>query len=79
MNKPTLAVIVPCFNEELCVKTTVETLLSLLDNLVNNGKIRKDSYLYLVDDGSKDRTWKIIETLHNNDKRVKAARPRRGQ
>ncbi len=74
MNKPTLAVIVPCFNEELCVKTTVETLLSLLDNLVNNGKIRKDSYLYLVDDGSKDRTWKIIETLHNNDKRVKAAR-----
>ena len=74
MNKPTLAVIVPCFNEELCVKTTVETLLLLLDNLVKNGKIRKDSYLYLVDDGSKDRTWEIIETLHNKDKRVKAAR-----
>ena len=74
MNKPTLAVIVPCFNEELCVKTTVETLLSLLDNLIKNGKIRKDSYLYLVDDGSKDRTWEIIESLHNKDKRVKAAR-----
>lgn len=74
MNKPTLAVIIPCFNEELCVKTTIETLLLLLDKLVNSGKIKNNSYLYLVDDGSQDRTWEIIEDFHNNDKRVKAAK-----
>lgn len=74
MNKPTLAVIIPCFNEELCVKQTVETLLLLLDKLVNSGKIKNDSYLYLVDDGSQDRTWEIIKDFHNNDKRVKAAK-----
>ena len=74
MNKPTLAVIIPCFNEELCVKTTIETLLLLLDKLVNSGKIKNNSYLYLVDDGSQDRTWKIIEDFHNKDNRVKAAK-----
>lgn len=74
MNKPTLAVIIPCFNEELCVKQTIETLLLLLDKLVNSGKIKNDSYLYLVDDGSQDRTWEIIKDFHNNDKRVKAAK-----
>lgn len=74
MNRPTLAVIIPCFNEELCVKQTVETLLLLLDKLVNSGKIKNDSYLYLVDDGSQDRTWEIIEDFHNKDNRVKAAK-----
>jgi glycosyltransferase, group 2 family protein len=74
MNKPTLAVIIPCFNEELCVKTTIETLLLLLDKLVNSGKIKNNSYLYLVDDGSQDRTWEIIENFHNKDNRVKAAK-----
>ena len=72
MDKPTLAVIIPCYNEELCIKSTVEILVSLLDNLSSKGKIRKNSYLYLVDDGSKDNTWKIIEELHNSDNRIKA-------
>lgn len=74
MNKPTLAVIIPCFNEELCVRKTIETLLLLLDKLVRSEKIKNDSYLYLVDDGSQDRTWEIIEVFHNKDKRVKAAK-----
>ena len=72
MDKPTLAVIIPCYNEELCIRATVETLLKYLDSLVLSNKIQKDSYLYLVDDGSKDSTWQIIEELHKRDKRVKA-------
>lgn len=71
-NKPKLAVIIPCYNEELCVKTTVTTLLNLLDELSQKGKISEDSYLYLVDDGSKDKTWSIIVSLNQIDKRVKA-------
>ena len=72
MNKPKLAVIIPCYNEELCVKTTGTTLLNLLDELSQKGKISEDSYLYLVDDGSKDKTWSIIVSLNQTDKRVKA-------
>lgn len=72
MDKPTLAIIVPCFNEELCVKSTIEKLLILLNSLVDKNKIKNDSYLYLVDDGSVDKTWNIIEDAHKNDKRVKA-------
>ena len=62
--KTKLAVIIPCYNEELVVKTTVETLLKVLDGIIDKGKISPDSYIYLIDDGSKDKTWGIIEELH---------------
>ena len=63
-NKTKLAIIIPCFNEELVVQSTVETLLKVLDRIIAKGKIAEDSYIYLVDDGSKDKTWEIIENLH---------------
>ena len=74
LNKKTrLAIIVPCFNEELVIKSTIETLIEVLDKLIFKDKISKDSYIYLVDDGSKDNTWSIIEELHSSyGKRVKA-------
>ena len=58
-----LAVIIPCYNEELVIKSTVETLIGVLSNLQTKGKISDDSFLYLIDDGSKDKTWEIIESL----------------
>ena len=61
--KSRLAIIIPCFNEELVVKSTVETLLQVIDTIIFKGKITPDSYIYLVDDGSKDTTWNIIENL----------------
>ncbi len=71
MEKPRLAIIVPCFNEELCVKSTVEQLLNVLNKLVSDGKIKPDSYIYLVDDGSVDKTWEIIQEFHNKNKLIK--------
>lgn len=74
-NKTKLAIIIPCFNEELVVKSTVETLLRVLDDIAGKGKISEESYIYLVDDGSKDKTWDIIEDLHNTyGSRVKGTR-----
>ena len=61
--KSRLAIIVPCFNEELVVKTTVERLLEVLNDIISKGKITDDSYIYLIHDGSKDRTWEIISSL----------------
>lgn len=64
MSNTKLALIIPCYNEELVIKSTVETLLQVLDKIISNGKINSNSYIYLVDDGSKDKTWSIIEELH---------------
>ena len=66
--------IVPCFNEELCVKSTVEQLLNVLNKLVNDRKIKSDSYIYLVDDGSVDRTWEIIQDYHDKNSLVKGVK-----
>ena len=74
MDKPTLAVIIPCYNEELCLKKTATRILEVLDVLIYKNKIKSDSYLYLIDDGSGDSTWKIIEEMHNADKRVKGTK-----
>ena len=67
-SKTELAIIIPCYNEELVVKSTVETLLKVIDGIVTKGKISENSYIYLIDDGSKDKTWDIIE-----DKRLSPA------
>ncbi len=73
--KSKLAIIIPCFNEELVIRSTVETLLGVLDRIIARGKISRDSYIYIIDDGSNDRTWSIIEELHNTyGRRVKGGK-----
>ena len=71
---PKLAIIIPCYNEELCVKTTAEKLLEVINTLVEKKKITPDSYLYFVDDGSKDKTWNIIEELHKSNTLIKGTK-----
>lgn len=66
MQIPKLAIIVPCYNEELCIKSTCERLLEIIDMLSQKNKITKDSYIYFVDDGSTDKSWECIETCHNS-------------
>ncbi len=71
-SKSKLALVIPCYNEELVIKSTVETLLQVFNDIISKGKIDSTSYIYLVDDGSKDKTWEIIEELHKtNPSRVK--------
>lgn len=64
---PSLAVVIPCYNEEEMLPKTLATMLSLRDSMITKGKINQDSKIYLVDDGSKDKTWKILaEEAANN-------------
>lgn len=56
-----LAIVVPCYNEEAVLPETVARLTALLERLVRAGKVRPESHLILVDDGSRDRTWALIE------------------
>lgn len=59
-----LAIVVPCYNEEEVLKIASEALRGVLDDLVNKGKIAADSFILFVNDGSKDRTWELIEEEH---------------
>ena len=63
MNKPTLVVIVPCYNDSEILKTTFDELSKILEDLKNKNKISEGSYLSFVDDGSTDETWNVIQTL----------------
>lgn len=59
-----LAIVVPCYNEEEVLKIASQALREVLDDLVGKGKIAADSFILFVNDGSKDRTWELIEEEH---------------
>ena len=60
-----LAIVVPCYNEEEVLETASATLRGVLDDLISKQKIASDSFILFVNDGSKDRTWELIEAQHN--------------
>lgn len=60
----TLFIVIPCYNEEPMLPITAEALMKKMDALISERKIASDSKVMFVDDGSKDKTWEIIEKLH---------------
>jgi glycosyltransferase involved in cell wall biosynthesis len=68
---PVLAVVVPCFDEEEVVRLTATRLAALVARLVAAAKIDADSFVYFVDDGSRDATWAAVEELHRADSSIK--------
>ena len=65
--KNKLYIVVPCYNEEQVLGETSKRLKIKCENLIQKGQISKDSKIVFVDDGSKDRTWKMISELHETD------------
>lgn len=59
-----LAIVVPCYNEEEVLHIAAEALRRVLDDLIAKKKIANDSFVLFVNDGSKDRTWELIEAEH---------------
>ncbi len=59
-----LAIVVPCYNEEEVLKTASQALRGVLKDLICKQKIAEDSFILFVNDGSKDRTWELIEEEH---------------
>ena len=64
----TLYVVVPCYKEEEVLPETAKRLKAKLTALIAQGKISPRSRILFVNDGSKDRTWPIIEELHAQDR-----------
>ena len=63
-----LYIVVPCYNEEEALPETSRRLREKMHTLINNGTISENSRVLLVNDGSKDRTWQLIKSLHEADK-----------
>jgi glycosyltransferase involved in cell wall biosynthesis len=61
--KPVLYIVTPCYNEQEALPKAAPRLLALLDQMAESGLIDGASRLTLVDDGSKDATWPVIEEL----------------
>jgi len=59
-----LAIVVPCYNEEEVLKIASKALRDVLDDLILKNKISDNSYVLFVNDGSKDKTWDLIEEEH---------------
>ena len=59
-----LAIVVPCYKEEEVLEICSEALRGVLADLIAKGKITEDSFVLFVNDGSKDRTWELIESEH---------------
>ncbi len=56
-----LSIVVPCYNEEDVLPEMTKRLSAFLDDLMHRQIISEVSRIYLVDDGSKDQTWSLIE------------------
>lgn len=68
---PVIAVVVPCFNEQAALPITAKRLLEVLDCMASSGLISEESYILCCNDGSRDLTWKVIQTLHAGNPKIK--------
>jgi len=66
-----LGIVIPCYNEEQVLSETIARLRALLAQLCESNKINADSAVYLVDDGSQDNTWKLIQASAAEDSRIR--------
>lgn len=71
---PTLAIVVPCYNEQETIAFAVSSLLGHLDRMVAAGLVAPTSFLFFVDDGSRDATWAQLAAARKGDQRVQGLR-----
>lgn len=58
---------IPCYNEEEVLRDSAEKLLNKYNQMIAAGKITYNSKIVFIDDGSKDKTWSIINELHEEN------------
>lgn len=60
--------VIPCYNEEAALLQTIERLKQKMADLLQENKIAEGSRVLFANDGSKDKTWEIIQEQHHKDK-----------
>lgn len=59
-----LYVVVPCYNEEEVLTETTKQLEKKMNDLIQKKMISDKSRVMYVNDGSKDKTWELIEKMN---------------
>ena len=62
-----LYMVIPCYNEQEVLPDSAEKLKSKISDLIARKKIGKNSKICFVNDGSRDRTWEMIQELCQKD------------
>lgn len=68
--EPILAIVVPCFKEEAVLSETTKQLTVVLEKLTSQNLVSGKSFILYVNDGSRDKTWSIIESYYKTNKFV---------
>lgn len=71
MRPASLLIVVPCYNEEAILDHSYTQLSYYYDSIVEQGLIAADSKICFVNDGSRDKTWEIINKICTQDSRIK--------
>ena len=66
---PVLWIVIPCYNEQEVLPITAPMFLEKIIDLEQEGLISSESRILFVNDGSKDKTWEIIQSLSKEDPR----------
>ncbi|MFT5294381.1 MAG: glycosyltransferase involved in cell wall biosynthesis [Colwellia sp.] len=71
-NKPVqLSIVIPCYNEEEVLPETVTQMTALVNEMIEEELVSENSAVWFVDDGSKDKTWQMIEEYSHSNSKVK--------
>ena len=67
MSKPILWIVIPCYNEEAVLPITAPLFLQKINDLAARGLVSDRSRVLFVNDGSKDKTWELIQGFAKQD------------
>ena len=67
MSKPILWIVIPCYNEEQVLPITAPMFLEKISGLAAQGLVSEKSRVLFVNDGSKDKTWELIQNFAAQD------------
>ena len=67
MSKPILWIVIPCYNEEQVLPITAPMFLEKIHSLTAQGLVSDKSRVLFVNDGSRDKTWELIQGFAAQD------------
>src|SRR4051812_43167195 len=62
MKRPKLSIVVPCYNEEACLE-----MLHARISAAAQASVAQDYEIVLINDGSRDASWKVMQRLAATD------------
>ncbi len=71
---PVVYLVIPCYNEEAVLPETNRRLTEKMRTMMQAGLADEKSRILYVDDGSRDKTWQLIEEFHQANPLVRGVK-----